>query len=132
MKRFKIAPDLRIAFGLMLFTMTLLLGVDLLGVLPDPDKSALDLRKKTCESLAVYASLAVQKGDLDAIRTTLKVLKDRNEDILSAALRRNSGTVLVEVGDHERHWSNENNEASTRQMYKCRSSRAIRVGEPSR
>ena len=113
MKRFKIAPDLRIAFGLMLFTMTLLLGVDLLGVLPDPDKSALDLRKKTCESLAVYASLAVQKGDLDAIRTTLKVLKDRNEDILSAALRRDSGTVLVEVGDHELHWSNENNEAST-------------------
>ncbi len=113
MKRFKIAPDLRIAFGLVLFTMTLLLSVDMLGVLPNPEKSALDLRKKTCESLAVYASLAVQKGDLHEIQTTLKVLKQRNEDILSAALRRSSGVVLIEVGDHSLHWSNENKKAST-------------------
>ena len=113
MKRFKIAPDIRIAFGLVLFTITLILSLDMLGVLPDPDKSALDSRKKTCESLAVYASLAVQKGDLNSIKTTLRVLKQRNEDILSAALRRNSGTVLVEVGDHELNWNNEKKDAST-------------------
>ena len=60
MKRFSIAPDVRISLGLALFTMTLLMGVDMLGVLPDPNKGVLDLRKKTCESLAVYSSLAVK------------------------------------------------------------------------
>ena len=113
MKRFSIAPDIRISLGLALFTMTLLMGVDMLGVLPDPNKAVLDLRKKTCESLAVYASLAVQKEDLRAIQTTLDVLKQRNEDILSAALRNNSGTVVAQVGDHELNWNNSNNESST-------------------
>ena len=113
MKRFSIAPDIRISLGLALFTMTLLMGVDMLGVLPDPSKAVLDLRKKTCESLAVYASLAVQKEDLRAIQTTLDVLKQRNEDILSAALRKNSGTVVAKVGDHELNWNNSNNESST-------------------
>ena len=98
MKRFSIAPDVRISLGLALFTMTLLMGVDMLGVLPDPNKAVLDLRKKTCESLAVYASLAVQKGDFAAIQTTLDVLKQRNEDILSAALRKNSGAFAAEGG----------------------------------
>jgi len=113
MKRFSIAPDIRISLGLVLFTMTLLMGVDMLGVLPDPNKAVLNLRKKTCESLAVYASLAVQKEDLRAIQTTLDVLKQRNEDILSAALRKKSGTVVAKVGDHELNWNNGNNESST-------------------
>jgi diguanylate cyclase (GGDEF)-like protein/PAS domain S-box-containing protein len=106
MRRFRIAPDIRISLGLVLFTVTLLMSLDITGVFPDPDKAILDLRKKTCESLAVYASIAVQKGDLQAIRTTLHVLKERNEDILSAALRKSSGTVLVKVGEHELNWSN--------------------------
>jgi len=113
MKRFRIAPDIRISLGLVLFTMTLLMGVDMLGLLPDPNKAVLDQRKKTCESLAVYASLAVQKEDLRAIQTTLEVLKERNEDILSAALRKISGTVVVKVGDHERNWNNTDNMSST-------------------
>ena len=113
MRRFKIAPDIRISLGLALFTMTLLMGMDMMGVLPDPNKAVLDLRKKTCESLAVYASLAVQKGDLSAIQTTLEFLKKRNEDILSAALRKSSGTVVVKVGDHELNWRNNRSGTST-------------------
>ena len=113
MKRFSIAPDIRISLGLALFTMTLLMGVDMLGIFPDPNKAVLDLRKKTCESLAVYASLAVQKEDLRAIQTTLDVLKQRNEDILSAALRKDSGTVVAKVGDHDLNWSISNKEVST-------------------
>ena len=113
MRRFNIAPDIRISLGLALFTMTLLMGMDMVGVLPDPNKAILDLRKKTCESLAVYASLAVQKGDLSAIQTTLEFLKKRNEDILSAALRKSSGTVVAKVGDHELNWRNNRSGTST-------------------
>jgi diguanylate cyclase (GGDEF)-like protein/PAS domain S-box-containing protein len=113
MRRFNIAPDIRISLGLALFTMTLLMGIDMVGVLPDPNKAVLDLRKKTCESLAVYASLAVQKGDLGAIQTTLEFLKKRNEDILSAALRKSSGKVVAKVGDHELNWRKHSGGTST-------------------
>ena len=113
MRRFRIAPAVRISLGLALFTMTLVLGAEMLGVFPDPHKATLDLRKKTCESLAVYASLAVQNSDMDAIRSTLKVLTKRNEDIDSAALRRSSGTIVVQVGDHVHNWNNSTEAAST-------------------
>ncbi|MGD8267795.1 MAG: diguanylate cyclase, partial [Desulfobacterales bacterium] len=113
MKRLRMTPAVRISLGLALFTMTLVLGAEMLGVLPDPHQAALELRKKTCESLAVYASLAVQKNDLDAIKTTMRILKQRNEDIVSAALRTSKGRVLVEVGPHALNWHNTEDDAST-------------------
>ncbi len=113
MRRLRITPAVRISLGLALFTMTLVLGAEMLGIFPDPHRATLDLRKKTCESLAVYASLAVQDNDMDAIRSTLKVLKKRNDDIESAALRTSTGKVLVEVGDHVHNWDNRDNAAST-------------------
>ncbi len=113
MRRFRITPAVRISLGQALFTMTLVLGTEMLGIFPDPHRATLDLRKKTCESLAVYASLAVQDNNMDAIRSTLKVLKKRNDDIESAALRTSTGKVLVEVGDHVHNWDNRDNAAST-------------------
>ncbi len=113
MRRFRITPAVRISLGLALFTMTLVLGTEMLGIFPDPHRATLDLRKKTCESLAVYASLAVQDNDMEAIRSTLKVLKKRNDDIASAALRNATGMVLVEVGDHAHNWDNMDDAAST-------------------
>ncbi len=113
MRRFRMAPAVRISIGLALFTMTLVLGAEMLGVFPDPHEATLDLRKKTCESLAVYASLAVQTNDMDAIRSTLKVLTKRNDDIDSAALRGSSGAIAVQVGDHFNNWNNTRDAAST-------------------
>ena len=118
MRRLRITPAVRISLGLALFTMTLVLGAEMLGTFPDPHRATLDLRKKTCESLAVYASLAVQDNDMDAIRSTLKVLKKRNDDIESAALRTSTGKVLVEVGDHVHNWDNMDDAASTPTRYR--------------
>lgn len=113
MKRFRMSPVVRISLGLVMFTMTLVLGADMAGFLPNPHQATRDLRKKTCESLAVYASLAVQKGDYEAIRTTMTVLKKRNEDIVSAALRTKTGTIITMVGDHETYWHNTDDVLST-------------------
>ncbi|MDJ0785079.1 MAG: diguanylate cyclase [Desulfosarcinaceae bacterium] len=111
----RISPAIRISLGLSLFTFTLLMVVEMLGFLPDPQLAVLDARKKTCESLAVYASLAIQSGDLDAIQTTMNVLKDRNADILSTALRQKNGRILAVTGDHDHHWQNSEVKTSTLQ-----------------
>ena len=115
MKRIRINPVVRISLGLSIFVMTLLMAVEMLGVSPDPHQQILDSRKKICESLAVYTALAIQKEDFSAIKTTIDVLRERNADILSAALRRQDGMVLVRTGDHERHWDNSNEKVSTLQ-----------------
>ena len=113
MKQFRINPVIRISLGLSLLTLSLLLGVEMLGVLPDPHKTILDSRKKTCESLAVYASLSIRNGDIKAIQTTLDVVQRRNDDIGSAALRRKDGVILTKIGDHDDYWNNKRDKAST-------------------
>jgi diguanylate cyclase (GGDEF)-like protein/PAS domain S-box-containing protein len=113
MKYFRIPPVVRISLGLVLFLLSLLLVVETMGILPDPQKATLDLRKKTCESLAIYASLAVQKGELDQIQTTMSALAQRNEDILSAALRTTTGKILADVGNHVKNWDSPDDATST-------------------
>ncbi len=115
MKLLRISPAVRLSLGLSLFTITLLMAVEMLGLLPDPQLAVLDARKKTCESLAVYASLAIQNDDLDAIQTTMNVLKDRNADILSTALRQKNGRILAVTGDHDHHWQHSDEQSSTLQ-----------------
>jgi diguanylate cyclase (GGDEF)-like protein/PAS domain S-box-containing protein len=113
MKRFPMPPAVRISIGLVMFTMTLVMGADMLGMLPDPHQATRDLCKKTCESLAVYASLAAQNDDFEAIKTTLQVLKKRNADIVSAALRTKTGQIITVVGDHASNWRNPDDALST-------------------
>ena len=118
MKRLFLNPVVRLSLGLSLFLMTLLLGLEALGILPDPQQAILDSRKKTCESLAIYSSLAIQRNDFNAIQTTIDILNQRNQDILSVVLRRNDGTVLARTGDHEKHWLNSEEDLSTQQNVK--------------
>lgn len=109
----QIKPAYRISIGLTLFTMSLLLTAELIGFFPDPYKQVLEMRKKVCESLAIFCSLSLQKGDLEGIRTTMQVLSHRNPDILSTGLRDLEGTLLMETGEHKSHWKDKGNELST-------------------
>ncbi|MCG7930576.1 MAG: diguanylate cyclase [Candidatus Thiodiazotropha lotti] len=102
---FRISPTIKITFGLVLLTLSILLLGRLIGVVPDEDKTVLKARKQFCESLAVQVSSAASKNDLEILRTTLESVVGRNDDILSASLSNNRGISLV-VGDHEKHWLN--------------------------
>lgn len=109
----QIKPAYRISLGLTLFTMSLLLTAELIGFFPDPYKQVLEMRKRVCESLAIFCSLSLQKGDLDGIRTTMQVLSHRNPDILSTGLRDLEGTLLMETGEHNSRWKDKGDDLST-------------------
>jgi len=55
----------------------------------------------------------VQKGNIDAIRTTMQVFSHRNPDILSTGLRTSDGKLVIETGEHKRLWQKEGNELSS-------------------
>jgi diguanylate cyclase (GGDEF)-like protein/PAS domain S-box-containing protein len=118
MKLLRMNPIVRLSLGLCLFIMTLLLGLEMVGVLPDPQQEILDSRKKVCESLAIYASLAIQNQDFSDIQITIDLLRQRNPDILSVALRKENGAALAVTGDHASHWHNTEGEVSTLQNVK--------------
>lgn len=98
------SPAVRISLGLVLLTVSLVLAADMLGLVPDDVGNMIESRRKFCESLAVQCSLAAQTGDLATVETTLDVVVERNDDILSAGLRRPEGELMTSAGEHESLW----------------------------
>jgi diguanylate cyclase (GGDEF)-like protein/PAS domain S-box-containing protein len=85
-------------------TTTILLGADMIGLIPNRTEAILAQRARVCESLAVYCSVAAQKDDIPTVLAAMQILVKKNEDVLSAAVRREDGTVMVAAGDHGTNW----------------------------
>jgi len=98
------SPTFRLSVGLVLVTVSILLTASLFGLTPDPTREVLDARKKLVETLAVQFSELAQDNNVRAIRNALRALEERNEDVLSAALRTRERGVVAEAGPHQRHW----------------------------
>ena len=101
--KFRLSPTIKITLGLVLLTISILLMGQLIGFVPDEDKTALQSRKQFCEALAVQISSAASSQDLGILRSTLETVVERNEEVLSVALNNNRG-VSLKVGDHDANW----------------------------
>ncbi|MCU7842526.1 MAG: diguanylate cyclase [Candidatus Thiodiazotropha sp. (ex Monitilora ramsayi)] len=99
----QMSPTLKITIGLVLLTVSILLLGRLVGFVPDEGSSELEARKKFCEALAVQISSIAAKNDVGSLRNTLESIVERNDDVLSSALKSKGGLSLV-VGEHEKHW----------------------------
>ena len=95
---------MRISIGLACLTLSVLLLSMLIGILPDREKAVLEGRRALCEAIAVNSSIMVSQQDLDRLQAVLTMIAQRNPDILSAAIRREDGKLLVEVGEHAAQW----------------------------
>ena len=95
----KISPSVRVSFGLVMFTLSVILIADLFGIVPKKDAMTLDFRKKVCESLAVQLSVAASHSEFEFVKTTLEVFVERNEDVVAASMRKVDGTAIAEFGD---------------------------------
>lgn len=99
-----VSPTVRVSFGLIMLTLSILFLSDFLGLVPEQQALDNEHRKKFSESLAIQFSSLAHDGDTKHIRTTLEALVSRNEDIESAAFRSLVGEGTVEVGDHAGMW----------------------------
>jgi diguanylate cyclase (GGDEF)-like protein/PAS domain S-box-containing protein len=100
----RISTVARLAIGLVLLTMSLIYGADLVGLIPNQEEAILEERKRTIESLGFCCSAAIQKEDITTILTSVDVLVSGNEDILSAAIRLANGELLVGSDNHDSFW----------------------------
>jgi diguanylate cyclase (GGDEF)-like protein len=104
---------LRLTTGLVLLTISILLVGDLLGLTPAHKRAALAARKAIAEALAVQVSSEVAEGRFDVVRSTIRVLQERNATVQSVALRTADGRLISAVGDHAEHWTLSGKETST-------------------
>lgn len=94
----------RMAWKLVLLSLFTLSVIDLLGVIPDPHRADLRRRASISESLAISSSLFAQQHQHELVKRNLAAVLKRNPEIVSACVRREDGTVLHEIGDHQANW----------------------------
>lgn len=87
----------------LLFTFTMTV-VHVLGIIPDPKQAARRHKAALNENLAVSASLLKQYSGEPAVEKYLAAIVARHPDVLSACVRRADGTVLQQIGEHDRYW----------------------------
>lgn len=102
-----------VSIGLSFILVTILLVAMLFGLVPDRAGAIRASRATIAETIAAYGSASITDADTDRLRTTLRLAVDRNDDLLSAAVRRSDGTLAVSVGDHERQWQGNEGDVST-------------------
>ena len=113
MKKFLITPLVRISLSLMMLTVSLLLVADMLGLMPDTRHAELQSRKVVAESLAIQLSTEISERRLAASEAIIRAVVERNDSILSAALRNAEDTLLAEFGEHARRWTLEPGDKSS-------------------
>ena len=83
------------------------------GLVPDDRKAELDARARIAEALAVQLSAAAGRNDFVAIQETISSIEQRNIEVISIALRRANGEILIATGDHAENWIEPTNDRST-------------------
>ena len=94
-----ISPAVRISSGLVMFTLSVILIADLIGMVPKKNTMTLELRQKICESLAVQLSVAASYSRFDIVKTSLETFVSRNDSVVAASMSKVDGGIAAEYGD---------------------------------
>ncbi|MBT8132087.1 MAG: sensor domain-containing diguanylate cyclase, partial [Gammaproteobacteria bacterium] len=100
----RLGPTFRISFSLALLTVSVLLMGDLFGLIPNRTTLELDNRRILTEALAIQLSHAASVADMDQLEATLDSIVNRNDNVISAAMRRTDGTTMAVSGPHAKNW----------------------------
>lgn len=109
----RLFPAMRVSLGLIMVVVSIIMVSDLLGIIPDRSTAVIDGRKRIAETLAVQYSLAARRSEYESIAASLNMLVERNDDVLSAALRSAGGDLLAVAGNHEDNWDYSYGDKST-------------------
>ena len=106
-------PSVRISFVLVFITISLIFVADLLEIIPNHAKYQLEKRKQLSESLAILFSTMAAENDVRKVRRVLSKVILREDDLLSAGFRLQSGRLIFEVGPHKKQWGDFKGNEST-------------------
>ncbi len=110
---FSRSPVLRISSGLVAMACSILVALDLLGLIPEPRPSLAESRFNLCRDLAGQAISAVDHSDFSAVRSLLLETARSEGDVDSAGLRTAEGRLLVATEGHEEAWEKQEDDAQT-------------------
>jgi PAS domain S-box-containing protein len=106
MRRFLKRPSTRffVSLGLASLISTVLLLAFYLNIVPDRIGAIRMGRAALAEAIAASTSTLASQSDAARIQATLNFVVERNDDLLSAAVRKSDGTVAAQAGEHLKNW----------------------------
>lgn len=102
--RLMISPSIRLTFGLVLLTLSILIFAQALGLIPSGEKQALNMRQQMAETLATQASVAISYNNALMLSDILNNAIEANPQLLSAAVRKSDNTLLTQTKQHPKLW----------------------------
>jgi signal transduction histidine kinase/DNA-binding response OmpR family regulator len=97
-------PKTRITMGLIGIMISFVMVAFLMDIIPDREKVLREKRAALAETIAVYCTALVRTNSIGRLRDDFNLLAERNIDLLSLALRHESGNLFVAIGEHGEHW----------------------------
>jgi signal transduction histidine kinase/DNA-binding response OmpR family regulator len=94
----------KISLGLVSILICVCIGASFLGLFPDRYGAVLAGRAALAEIVAVNSSAFITRSDIRRMEANLQILVDRNDEILSAAVKPLKGKSAAVIGDHESQW----------------------------
>ncbi len=85
----------------------------MMGIVPERDSAIREGRANLCETIAFTSSEYISHGETRRLDRLLETAVERNDDLLSAGVRRVHGGLVSVFGDHEREWPSDETHRST-------------------
>ena len=111
--KFKPSTRFRVAVGQVGLLTSLLLLAVLLGLVPDRQSEIRHGRAVLAEAIVIKATPYFTPKETQNLQSVIKVFVTRNDDLLSAAIKRQDQTTLLNVGEHRQNWTPMNIEYSS-------------------
>ncbi len=113
----RLSAKARIAMGMAMLVVTMLMLLSMTGVIPDHRKTAMWGRCAVSELIALQIRPVILQKDLQRMEGLLETIVNRNDEILSGAVRRKDGELVVTIGDHNALWDTGIEVSDDRQVY---------------
>ncbi len=94
----------RIAFGQISMFISVVLIAVIAGILPDIKAIKVESRVALAEAIAANGSVLITQSDLLRLESVLMLVVQRNEEVVSAGVRRADGQLVVAVANHQQVW----------------------------
>lgn len=95
----RVSLTFRIVAGLAFLTISTMLIACSLNIAPNLNHMRMEDRARFCEAVAVSSSLFLTQGNTQALESYLDAVVSNNPEIKSAILRKNDGTIFVQIGN---------------------------------
>ena len=97
----------QVTFGLVGLLVCIMSLSGAIGILPNERAAVMRGRGDLCSAIAINGSILINKRDFRTLENLLNAIVERDDDVISAAIRSSTGKIRVATDSHAKLWQTE-------------------------